>query len=114
MDMMTSGGSTAKTVMAASVALVSEQEDGDDDHGQALNGELGQPVLQQLLQVLDVARHAAHDDAGLLLGEEVEREPLQVPEDLDAQVVHDPRGQAARHPGLAPLGAAPTRTIETR
>ena len=24
-------------------------------------GELGEPVLQELLQVLDVARHAAHD-----------------------------------------------------
>ena len=63
------------------------------------------PVLQQLLQVLDVAGHAAHDHAGLLLGEEVERESLQVGEDLDPEVVHDPRRQAAGDPGLAPLGA---------
>jgi hypothetical protein len=52
---------------------IGEEEDhGDDDHGQALHGELGQTVLKQLLQVLDVAGHPAHDDAGLLLGEEVQ------------------------------------------
>ena len=80
-----------------------EEEDGDDHHGQALNGELGQAVLQELLEVLDVAGHPAHDDAGLLLGEEVEGEALQVAEDGDPQVVHDPRGQPTGDPDLAPL-----------
>ena len=80
-----------------------EEEDGDDDHRQSLNGELRQAVLEQLLQVLDVAGHPAHDDAGLLLGEEVERESLEVAEDGDPQVVHDPGGEPARHPDLTPL-----------
>ena len=80
-----------------------EEEDGDDDHRQSLNGELRQAVLEQLLQVLDVARHPAHDDARLLLGEEVERKSLQVPEDGDPQVVHDPGGEASGHPYLTPL-----------
>ena len=55
-----------------------------------------EPVLQQLLEVLDVARHPRHDHPGLLLGEEVERQALEVGEDLDAQVVHDPGGEPAR------------------
>ena len=67
-----------------------KEEHRDHDHRQTLDGELGQAVLEQLLQVLDVTCHAAHDDAGLLLGEEVEREPLEMAEDRDAQVVHDP------------------------
>ena len=66
---------------------------GDHDHGQGLDGQLRQAVLEQLLEVLDVAGHAAHDDAGLLLGEEAERQALEVGEDLDPQVVHDPGGQ---------------------
>ena len=73
-----------------------EEDDRDDDHRQALDGELGQAVLEQLLEVLDVARHPGHDDAGLLVGEEVERQALQVGEDLDPQVVHDPRPPAGR------------------
>ena len=64
----------------------------------------GDAVLEELLEVLDVARHPAHEDAGLLLGEEVEAQPLEVAEDGDPQVVHDPGGEPARHVDVAPLG----------
>ena len=37
--------------------------------------ELGQTVLQELLEVLDVARHPGHDHPGLLVGVEVEMHP---------------------------------------
>ena len=90
--------------MAASDGVGGEQDDRDDDHGQALHGELGQAVLQELLEVLDVARHPGHDHAGLLLGVEVESEPLEVGEDADAKVVHHPGGQPAGHLHHGPLG----------
>ena len=61
-------------------------------------------VLEELLEVLDVARHPAHEHAGLLLGEEVEAEPLQVREDEDAQPVHDPGGEPTRRVDQAALG----------
>ena len=54
------------------IGVGGEQDDGDHDHGQPLNSELGQPVLEKLLEVLDVAGHPAHDHTGLLLGEEAE------------------------------------------
>ena len=80
-----------------------EEEDRDDHHGQALYGELGQPVLQELLEVLDVAGHPGHDHARLLGREEVERQPLQVGEYLDPEVVHDAGRQPARHSDLRTL-----------
>ncbi len=81
-----------------------EEDDGDDHHGQALDGQLRQAVLEELLEVLDVAGHPAHDHAGLLLGEEAEREALQVGEDLDPEVVHHPGGQTAGDLDLEALG----------
>ena len=48
----------------------------NDDHGQALLSKGRDAVLQQLLKVLDVTRHTAHQDADLFLGEKVETEPL--------------------------------------
>jgi hypothetical protein len=54
---------------------------------------LGETVLQELLQVLDVARHPGHDHARLLLGVEVERQSLEVGEHLRPQVVHHPGGE---------------------
>ena len=80
-----------------------EEDDRDDDHGEALDGELGQAVLEQLLEVLDVAGHAGHDHARLLGGEEVERQALQVREDLDPEVVHDAGRQPAGDPDLGSL-----------
>ena len=94
-----------RTVNAASSTLV-EEDDRDHDHGEALDSELADPVLEELLQVLDVARHAAHEDAGLLLGEEVEAQSLQVREDADPQVVHDARRRACR--SRAPVRAGST------
>ena len=80
-----------------------EQDDRDDDHREALERELADAVLYQLLQVLDVTRHAAHEDAGLLFGEEVEAEALELREDPDAKVVHDARGELARDVDLLSL-----------
>ena len=68
--------------------VVEEEDDGDDDHREALQRELRQAVLQELLERLDVARHAGHDHARLLVGVVVEREALQVGEDAHPQVVH--------------------------
>ena len=76
--------------------VVEEQHDGDDEHGQALQRELRQAVLQQLLERLDVARHAGHDHARLLLRVVVEGEALQVRERPHAELEHHPRRHAAR------------------
>ena len=65
-----------------------EEGDGDDDHGQTLHGELGQAVLKELLEVLDIARHATHQDAGFFFREEVQAESLEMSKYFDAQVVH--------------------------
>ncbi len=81
-----------------------EQHAQDDHHGQGLHRELSQAVLQQLLQVLDVAGHAAHDHAGLLIGVEVQPQALQVGEHPDPQVVHDQGRQPAGDLYHGPLG----------
>ena len=47
-------------------------------------------VLEELLERLDVARHAGHDHARLLVGVVVEREALQVREHAHAQLEHHP------------------------
>ena len=41
---------------------------------------------------------------GLLVGEEVERQALQVGEDLDPEVVHDPGRQPAGDPAPGTVG----------
>ena len=81
-----------------------EQHHRDDHHGEPLDGQLRQAVLEELLEVLDVARHPAHDHPRLLLGEEPEREPLEVGEDRDPQVVHHPGRDAVRSPEPGPAG----------
>ena len=54
-----------------------------------------------MLQDLDIACHAGHDHARLLVGEKVERQTLDVGVDPDSQVVHHLSGELARvaHPG---------------
>ena len=99
-----SSGTTSAERDQRQLDVQREQDGGDHDHRQRLDRELRETVLQQLLQVLDVARHAGHDHAGLLLGVEVEAEALQVGEDLDAQVVHHPRGEPAGDAREAALG----------
>ena len=70
--------------------VVGEEHHRDDHHDETLQHELRQAVLEQLLERLDVARHAGHDHARLLLGEVVERQALQVSEDPQPQLVHHP------------------------
>ena len=67
----------------------------DRHHRDQLDAEGADAVLEELLEVLDVTRHPAHEHAGLLLGEEVEAEALQVGEDEDPEPVHHPCGEAA-------------------
>ena len=89
----------------------------DHDHRESLHRELRQPVLEQLLQVFDVAGHTAHDHARLLLGVEVERQSLQVGKDLHSQVVHDPRRQPSGdlgHEALSDRGNGHGDQIEDR
>ncbi len=83
--------------------VVEEEDDGDDDHGEPLQRELRQAVLQELLERLDVARHAGHDHARLLLGVVVEGEALQVRERAHPQLEHDARRHPSggRHPQAA-------------
>ena len=73
-----------------------QQHDRDDDHRQPLDAELDEAVLEQLLQRFDVARHPGHDHAGLLAGEEVERQALEVREDPDPELEHHPRRRSGR------------------
>ena len=87
-------GTTSASVISVSSTFSVNRIDGDHDHRQRLPDQLSESVLQQLLQVLDVAGHAGHDHARLLLGVVVEAEALELCEDLDAQVVHDPRREA--------------------
>ena len=79
-----------------------------------LDPEGADAVLEELLEVLDVARHPAHQHAGLLLGEEVEAQPLEVREHQDPQVVHHARGEPARHVDEAALGVGDGRRSMTR
>ena len=74
-----------------------EEDDRDHDHREPLERELADAVLDELLEVLNVTGHAAHQDAGLLVGEEVQAEALVVGEDPDAQVVHHPSRERAGH-----------------
>ena len=78
-----------------------EEDHGDDHQREALHGEVDQAVLEQLGEVLDVARHAGHEHARLLVGEEVERQALEVGEHPDPQLVHELLAEA---PGVARCG----------
>ena len=74
-----------------------EEHDGDDDHRESLQSrtELMPSWIScwrfSMSLVMRLIKHA-----GLLLGEEVEAEALEVDEDPDSQVVHHPRGELAR------------------
>ena len=67
-----------------------------------------QAGFEQLGESVDVGRHAGHDAAGHLAVVVVEREPLELGEDPDAQRVEEAFGRAARvqrvHPRVEPVG----------
>ena len=78
-----------------------EQHDGDENDGEGLHHHLHHAVLEQLCQRVDVARHAGHQAARLLSREELERQPLEVGEDADAEreeqtFAHPPGPRGAR------------------
>ncbi len=87
--------------------LPAEQQDRDQrpDEQQDVLDEGREPHLHELLQRVDVGRHARHQAAGLLALEEVEPERDQVAEHPDPQVAqerladprHDHDGDAAEH-----------------
>ncbi len=56
----------------------------------------GDAVGDELVEGVDVVGEAADDPAGLLAAEEVERELLEVGEELAAQVEDDVRADPAR------------------
>ena len=53
------------------------------------------PSCKQLREVVEVARHARHQPTGLLAGVEVDRQPLEMGEHLDAEVVEEALTHAA-------------------
>ncbi len=73
-----------------------DERDDRDQRGQ-------QAVLDQRLELVDVRRHPGHDPSGHLALVVVEREPLQLGEDPDAQGEHDPLCGPAGHERFADL-----------
>ena len=91
----------------------------DADEGHEAHERLDEPGLQQVGERVDVGGHAGHDPTRHLAVVVVEREPLEMREDPDAQRVEQSLGGAARvarvGPREQPVGgdgeeeAAPTR-----
>ena len=62
----------------------------DTDQHQAALDQRGQPILDELVQSLDVVGHAADDDTGDVAAVEADRQRLQVGEQLQAQILQRP------------------------
>ena len=73
-----------------------------EEHREALDGEGARPSCSNCWRISMSLVIRLMSDAGLLLGEEVEAEPLEVGEDADPQVVHDLRGEPAGRVNAAP------------
>ena len=76
------------------------QHDHRQHDQQRARHELQQAHLDELLQRVDVGRHARHDHAGLLAVVERHRQPLQVVEHADAQVAQEALADPADHDDL--------------
>ena len=74
-----------------------EQEDGRADERERALRERRDAVGDELVDRLDVVRHPADQHAGAVPLVEAEREPLQMPEELLAQVGEDPLADPAGH-----------------
>jgi hypothetical protein len=75
-----------------------EQEEHDDraaEHERVLD-ERGESVRHELIESLDVVRQAADQDAGAVALVEAEGQPLQVAEEVVAQVGEDPLARPPR------------------
>ena len=83
-----------------------QQEPVADEHQQA--------HLHELLQRVDVARHAGHDHARLLAVVERHRQALQVVEHADAQVPQERLADAADEPHLPAIGDVRRRSPRAR
>ena len=82
-----------------------EEEDDGADEGQRVGDQRGDAVGDELVEGVDVVGEPAHDPAGLLAAEEVERELLQVGEEVAPQVVDDVLADPAGQVGLQVAGA---------
>ncbi len=79
------------------------ERDADPDEGDERDEGQQQAVLDQRLELVDVRGHPGHDPAGHLALVVVEREPLQLGPDPDAQRQHDPLRDPAGDERLADL-----------
>ena len=113
---------TAMSGKTASVASASRQSrkkriDGRADEHQRVLDEARDAVGDELVERLDVVREPADDHAGAVALVEAEREPLQVAEELVAQVGEDPLARPAGEVRLRvardPVRAAPAATKTT-
>ena len=77
-----------------------EQEDDGAHKGERVGHERGDAVGDELIEGVDVVGQAADDPARLLSAEEVQRQLLQVREQLASQVVDDVFAHPARQVGL--------------
>ncbi len=73
-----------------------EEDDGGAEQEQRVLDQARDPVGDELVERLDVVRDPADDHAGAVALVEAEREPLQMPEELVAQVGQDPLAHPAR------------------
>ena len=87
-----------------------EEEDCRADQRERVLDEARDAVGDELVERLDVVRQPADDHAGAVPFEEAEREPLQMVEELVAQVgqdpLADPAGQVRLHVAHAPVREA--------
>jgi hypothetical protein len=77
-----------------------EENRGRTDQDERVLEEARDAVGYELVEGLDVVRQAADEDAGAVALVEAEREPLQVAEELVAQVGEDPLARPTREVGL--------------
>ena len=77
-----------------------EQDHGGADQRQRVLDQRGDAVGDELVERLDVVRQPADQDAGAVALVEAEREPLQVAEEVVAQVGEHPLARPAGEVGL--------------